>query len=201
MQKRVLLITGQPGIGKTTALTRIVQALNQQGHKVGGMITREVRSSGIRVGFQILDIDSGQTGWLAHIHQQKGPKIGKYVVNLSDLNQIGVKAITNAMKDQDIIAIDEIGPMELLSKEFTDAVRKTAESPKPLISVIHWKARDKLIDQIKARKDAQTYVITAENRDILPQTVIEKAQELLSTTTTTQTVLAPKPNSREKSET
>ena len=201
MQKRVLLITGQPGIGKTTALTRIVQALNQQGHKVGGMITREVRSSGIRVGFQILDIDSGQTGWLAHIHQQTGPKIGKYGVNLSDLNQIGVKAITNAMKDQDIIAIDEIGPMELLSEEFTDAVRKTAESQKPLISVIHWKARDKLIDQIKARKDAQTYVITAENRDILPQTVIEKAQELLSATTTAQTVLAPKLNSIEKSET
>ncbi|NWF97298.1 MAG: DUF2478 domain-containing protein [Candidatus Thorarchaeota archaeon] len=111
MNKRILLLTGNPGVGKTTVLLRVVEALKAKGYSVGGMISREVRSGGTRVGFEILDLASGRRGWLAHVNQPSGPQVGKYRVNLEDLNSIGAEAIANAVASSDVVAIDEIGPM------------------------------------------------------------------------------------------
>ena len=131
--KRVLLITGSPGVGKTTVLMKTVGILQEKGIQVGGMISREVRESGTRVGFEIQDLSNERRGWLAH-------------VNLQNLNNIGVQAILEAIENCDVIAVDELGPMELFSKKFKTAVKKALASPKPVVAVVHWKAKDKLIN-------------------------------------------------------
>ena len=146
MRKRVLLLTGSPGVGKTTLLLKIMDILRAKGYRIGGMVSREVRSSGTRIGFEILDLASGKLGWLAHINQKTGPQVGKYRVNLEDLDKIGVEAVLKAVRECDVIAIDEIGPMELFSEKFRLAVEEAAESGKLLVGVVHWKARDKLVD-------------------------------------------------------
>ncbi|RJS68314.1 hypothetical protein CW693_04680 [Candidatus Bathyarchaeota archaeon] len=51
LKKRLLLLTGNPGVGKTTVLLRVIKALKAEGYTVGGMISREVRTHGTRVGF------------------------------------------------------------------------------------------------------------------------------------------------------
>ena len=84
--KRILLITGPPGVGKTTVLTKTVNLLKERGFSVGGMLSREVRENGVRVGFEILDLGSQQHGWLAHVNQQSGPRVGKYRVVMPDSN-------------------------------------------------------------------------------------------------------------------
>ena len=177
--KRVLLITGSPEVGKTTTLIKVVDLLREKGYNVGGMISREVREAGIRVGFEILDLSSQKRGWLAHIKQKTGPQVGKYHVNLEDLEAVGAQAITEATENCDIVAIDEIGPMEMFSEKFKEAVRKALESPKLVIAVIHWKAQDKLINAIKNLKDAETFTVTPEKRDQLSQTIAEKAVQSL----------------------
>jgi nucleoside-triphosphatase len=73
LAKRVLLLTGAPGVGKITVLIEIVDALKAKGVSVGGMISREVREGNVRVGFEILDLTSGKRGWLAHVNQKSGP--------------------------------------------------------------------------------------------------------------------------------
>ena len=95
---RVLILTGAPGVGKTTLLTKIVDALKAKGVSVGGMISREVREGNVRVGFEILDLANGRHGWLAHVNGQSGPQVGKYHVNLDDLDNIGAAAITQALE-------------------------------------------------------------------------------------------------------
>ncbi|MEM3873777.1 MAG: NTPase [Candidatus Bathyarchaeia archaeon] len=180
MPKRVLLITGSPGIGKTTLLLKVVDALRARGYSVGGMVSREVRSCGTRVGFEILDLaDNSRRGWLAHVNQKTGPQVGKYRVNLEDLDSVGVKAILRAIRECDVIVIDEIGPMELFSENFRQAVTKAFESGKLVIAVVHWKARDKLIDAAKTRKDAEIFNVTFGNRDELPKAVVQEAEEFL----------------------
>ena len=72
MQKRVLLLTGAPGVGKTTVLIKTVDALKAKGVSVGGMISREAREGNVRVGFEIIDLTNGKHGWLAHINQKNG---------------------------------------------------------------------------------------------------------------------------------
>jgi nucleoside-triphosphatase len=179
MQKRVLLLTGTPGIGKTTVLTKTVSALKEKGYCVGGMISREVRENGVRVGFEILDLNSGKSGWLAHVDQKSGPHVGKYRVNMEDLNFIGAKAIEDAVEKCAIIAIDEIGPMELFSEKFKEATRKALEGNKPVLAVVHWKTHDKLINEAKSRHGSETFTVTQQNRDKLPEIITQKTLQVL----------------------
>ena len=181
MPKRVLLVTGSPGVGKTTLLLRVVEALKAKGYSFGGMVSREVRSCGARVGFEILDLaDSSRHGWLAHVNQKTGPQVGRYRVNLEDLDNVGVEAVLRAVRECDIVAIDEIGPMELFSEKFRRAVLEAVESGKLVIAVVHWKARDKIIEALKKREDAEIFNVTCENRGELHKTVVQKAQEFLN---------------------
>jgi nucleoside-triphosphatase len=179
LKKRVLLLTGVPGVGKTTVLLKTVEALKARGYSVGGMISREVRSCGVRVGFEILDLGSGRRGWLAHINQKIGPQVGKYRVNIEDLNSVGVEAILKAIEDHDVVAIDEIGPMELFSEKFREAVKKAIECGKLVVGVVHWKARDKLIEEVKKREDTEIITVTYENRNKLHQAITENFMEIL----------------------
>jgi nucleoside-triphosphatase len=179
LQERVLLLTGNPGVGKTTVLMKTVSVLKEKGYCVGGMISREVREGGMRVGFEILDLSSGRSGWLAHVNQESGPQVGKYRVNREDLDCIGAKAIADAVEKCAVIAIDEIGPMEMFSEKFKEAARKALESNKPVVAVVHWKARDKLINEAKTREDSENFTVTRENRNKLPETITQKTLELL----------------------
>ena len=172
MRKKLLFLTGAPGTGKTTILLKVADALKSKGYRIGGMITREVRSCGSRVGFQIIDVQSSRQGWLAHVNLKTGPKVGRYRVNLEDLNSIGAAAILKAVKGSDIILIDEIGPMELFSEKFKEAVRKAVESGKIVIGTVHWRMRDATIEEIKQREDAEIHVVTRENRDKLPKIIV-----------------------------
>ena len=172
--RRLVLITGPPRTGKTTVLLKTAEKLRAQGHKVGGMISQEVREKDIRVGFEILDYASGRRGWLAHTQQPAGPRIGKYRVNIDSLNSIGVTAILNAIENSDTVLIDEIGPMELCSKTFIEAVRKAVNSPKPTLATIHYRAQNQFIKQTKARKDADLIEVTPENRPKLPDLITDK---------------------------
>jgi len=182
LHKRVLLITGSPGVGKTTVLLRTADMLKTKGFSVGGMVSREVRSCGTRVGFEVSDLCTGKTGWLAHINQKYGPKVGKYRVNLGDLDSVGVEAVQKANEKCDIVAVDEVGPMELFSEKFRTAVQNAVEGRKPVITTVHWRAEDKLVKMMKTRQDAETFVVTWENRESLPATIAGKAVQYLAAT-------------------
>ena len=175
----IVFITGQPGIGKTSVFLNAIETLKKRGYRVGGMVSREVRERGVRVGFEIVDIYTGQRGWLAHVNQPKGPQVSKYRVNLGDLKTIGAHSILNAIHKADVVAIDEIGPMELFSPDFKEAVVKALESNKPLLGTIHHKAQDALINTIKTRKDAEILKVTYENRSTLHNLIIDKILQFL----------------------
>lgn len=161
-------------MGKTTVLARAVSALRGQGVSVGGMFSREVREGSSRVGFEIVDVACAKVGWLAHVNQQGGPQVGKYHVNLGDLESVGVQAINTAVERSDVVVIDEIGPMELFSQKFKETAQKALESSKLVIAVVHWKAQDKLVVDAKSRADAQVFTVTTQNRDTLHEAVVEK---------------------------
>ncbi|MFQ5758841.1 MAG: NTPase [Candidatus Bathyarchaeia archaeon] len=177
--KRLIFLTGRPGVGKTSVLLRAVDILKAKGYKIGGMISREVRERGVRVGFEIVDFRTGGKGWLAHVNHPTGPRVGKYRVNLSDLKTIGASSIHNAVKDADIIVVDEIGPMELFSSDFKEAVVRGIKSKKPMIGTIHYRARDPLINAIKAQEDTEILEVTRENRGRLHTVLVGRVLQLM----------------------
>jgi nucleoside-triphosphatase len=179
LQKRVLLLTGAPSVGKTTVLIKTVNALKAKGISVGGMISREVREGNVRIGFEIIDLTNSKHGWLAHVNQRTGPQVGKYHVNMEDLEKIGATAIAEAVEKCDAVAVDEIGPMELFSQKFKQAVKQALESKKLVLAVVHAKAREPLINEAKQRDDAETFTVTLANRDKLTEELTKHALEIL----------------------
>ena len=169
LPKRIFLLTGAPSIGKTTIIIKTIEDLKEEEVSVGGMISKEAREGNTRVGFEIIDLINGKRGWLAHINQKSGPKVGKYRINLADLENIGAKAITQAIEKCSVVAIDEIGPMELYSQKFKGAARQALESRKTVLAVVHYKARDLLITEAKQREDAELFTVTLVNRESLSQ--------------------------------
>jgi nucleoside-triphosphatase len=178
--KRLFVVTGSPGIGKTTVMLKTAENLRARGCLVGGMISRDVRTGGDRIGFELLDLESGKKGSLASVHQNEGPRVGKYRVNIEDLVIIGAGSILRAIANADVIIIDEIGPMELFSPEFVQAVLKALDSGKPIICTVHWKMKNELIDKIGLREDVETYIVTNDNRDRLNELLVQRTVELLS---------------------
>src|SRR2546421_1782737 len=122
---RRVLITGRPGSGKTTLIKRIVDNLPSRG--AAGFYTEEIREHGARVGFKIVTLD-GQEAVLAHVDFTTPARVGKYGLDLSAVEGIGVSAIRTAIREQRLVVIDEIGPMEIRSPVFRDAVTEAFKS-------------------------------------------------------------------------
>ncbi len=168
-------ITGKPGIGKSTIIKEVIRRLKAEGIAVGGMLTSDIHEKGRRVGFSIEGISTGEKGILAHTQlHQSGPKVGKYTVNLTDLDAIGARSINNALTRSEprIIIIDEIGPMELKSRRFIEAVEKAMNSDKHLIVSVHQRSAHELVRQIKST--FEILEVTAENRDELAAVIMDK---------------------------
>jgi nucleoside-triphosphatase len=177
--KRIVLITGPPGVGKTSTLRRTVNELKRRKYAVGGMICAEVREGGIRVGFEIEDLSTGERGWLAHVNQPEGPRVGKYKVNLTDLEVVGVGSILGALQSADVLAVDEIGPMELSSQAFSKALTKAVESGKPMLGTIHYGLKNPLVSGIKNREDVEILKVTYENRETLHNLIADMMAKYL----------------------
>ena len=164
-QKRIWLVTGDPGSGKTTMISKILFAVRSEGFTVGGIMTKEVREKGERTGFEIVDVSSMKKGSLASKNQPYGPRVAKYRVNLKNLAEIGSTALENALESSDLIVCDEMGPLELFSPEFRRSVQKIISSSKPVLGSIHKRLVDPLVDGIKANPDVEVIEITEDNRD------------------------------------
>jgi nucleoside-triphosphatase len=171
----IWLITGSPGIGKSTAVSKVLMRLKSAGVIVGGCTTSEKRSGGTRTGFEIRDLSSGRTGELASAASKIGPRVGRYRVNLEDLAKVGGAGLEAASSSSELIVVDEVGPMELVSPEFRKGVRLCIDSGRPLLAVVHERLEDDLLKELR-EKAAAIFTLTVENRD---EAVDELARALL----------------------
>lgn len=160
-------MTGLPGVGKTTVIR---QTLNFIKNVAGGFYTEEIRSPTGRLGFKIVALD-GMEGVLAHVDYRGFSRVGKYGVNLKVLESIGVKAILNALNCKEVVVIDEIGKMELLSSEFREAVKKVVFSEKKLLATIMLHHHP-FADELKRLSQVKIIEVTLRNRDELSQKIV-----------------------------
>ena len=163
-------ITGLPGVGKTDTLIKIVKDLEESGYRVGGMVTEAIIENNDRVGFYVMDWQTKERKIFAHVDFDTGEKVGKYGVDVKVLEEIGVPAIERAIADEniDIIIIDEVGKMEMLSERFCKVVIDALDSDKPILLTLHKKSRSPLLQDIRRRDDIRILEVTPVNRNLLP---------------------------------
>lgn len=165
----IVAVTGHPGVGKTTLVERVLEAVPLV---AGGMVAKEIRKVGRRVGFAVIDVATGKQGVLAHIHREEGPRLGRYRVNLTDLEGIGVTAIERAIQEYNLVVVDEVGPMELKSPRFIAAVTRALEEAENLLVTVHRASNHRLAYRIRHECDLLVR-LTSGNREEKIGEVIE----------------------------
>ncbi len=168
---RTILLTGRPGVGKTTVIKRVVERL---GRHAGGFYATEIRKGGRRQGFRIVTLD-GQEGVLSHVDIKGRPRVSRYGVNTRDLEEVGVAALRRAAMDADLIVVDEIGKMELFSEAFRRAVAEAIEGDKPVLGTV-MASPEPWVDALKGLPQVTVLEVTRENREQLVSLVIELLQ-------------------------
>ena len=156
-----ILVTGPPRSGKSTLIEKVVQRISRP---ATGFFTREIRESGKRVGFSINTLDH-RTGVLAHQGIHSRFRVGRYGVNLEDIDGIAVPSMKPDRPDM-LIVIDEIGKMECFSELFKKTLVSLLNSKHRVLGSITMKG-DRFIRQIKARDDVMLVTVTPKNRDKL----------------------------------
>lgn len=157
---KVLLLSGKPGTGKTSL---IKEAVDRAKIKAGGFYTQETRSGGVRQGFKIVTLD-GKEAILAHIKISSPYQVSKYKVDTDSLNEVGVSALQQALNENDLIVVDEIGKMELLSPQFQEVVLQAIESGKKVLGTIMLNPHP-FADEIKRRPEVKTVVVSRVNHN------------------------------------
>jgi len=168
-----ILLTGRPGCGKTTLIKRVVNSLPR---RAGGFYTEEIRDGGTRTGFKIVTLD-GEEAVFAHVDFKSPDRLGKYGLDLSALEKSGVGTVRRAVRARRLVVIDEIGPMEIRSAIFRDAVTEALDSEVPLFATIFARSLP-FTDAIKSRPDVTLIEVRPENRERLVSELSDKIRAL-----------------------
>lgn len=164
--QHVLLLTGAPGCGKTTAIRRLAAAIAPA--RVGGFLTDEIRESGQRVGFRLETFD-GRTMVLARADLTSTQRVGRYGVDVQAFERIAGESLA---ADAEVFLIDEIGRMECLSPRFVADVTTLLDGGKLVVASIAMRGGG-LIASSRSRRDVELWTVTRANRDDIPRRALE----------------------------
>jgi nucleoside-triphosphatase len=184
-------ITGLPRAGKSAVLEKVVKMLSDERRQekqarrddtagnpvVGGMKTRTILDGGQRVGFEVVDIITGDSAIMAHRDIDSRTRILGYGIDPTALDKIGVAAIQRTIDECEILVIDEIGKYSVESEAFVKAVREGLDRDMPTILTLHKKSRHPLLQDIRRRDDARILEVTPVNRALLPYKIYKLVRE------------------------
>ena len=169
---QTLLLTGRPGIGKTTIIKAVIAQL---GDRAGGFYTEEILGPGGRKGFRLITL-AGQSEIIAHVDFKSRSQIGRYGVKVDAIDRLGAGAIRAAAEHHPIVIVDEIGKMELFSSQFQSAVLKAISGP-PIVLATAMRDEQPWVMALKALPTVTVWEVTKANRSRLPGEMLRWLQE------------------------
>jgi nucleoside-triphosphatase len=128
-----ILLTGNPGSGKTTTIRATVELLRGR-IDATGFTTEEIREEGRRIGFRGVTLD-GHDFLLAHARNSGAARVGPYGVELAGLESIGLASLVPSSPVQ-LVVVDEIGKMECLSEAFKTRVAALLDDDTPFLGTV-----------------------------------------------------------------
>lgn len=169
-----ILVTGRPGVGKTTIVRKIVSEIKrlEPNWTISGFYTSEIRQKGRRIGFNLHTLN-GQTGVLARLSNttiKSKFRVGKYSVDVSDLEDIAVPIL---YRSRDLLVIDELGKMELFSLKFKKAVKYALNNQPRILATIPY-YENSFLASIKKQPIIQLWELTRPNREELFKEIIQE---------------------------
>ena len=92
--------------------------------------------------------------------------MGNYGVDVASLDRVAVPAIRRAIQASDIVVVDEIGRMELLSPAFREVLLEALDSERRLVGTVMLQPHP-FADQVKHDPRVEVLLVSKANRDQL----------------------------------
>ena len=169
-----LLLTGHPGIGKTTIIRKVVEAL---GDRAGGFYTEEITGPGGRHGIKLITL-YGREVTLAHkdLKAQRYPRVGRYGVDTNALESVGVRALEKAIRRNRIVIVDQIGLMELHSRKFLEVLMGGFMGGAHIVGTIMTKSHPEA-DVFRYLSQVEIWEVDRRNRNAMHKRVLTWVNE------------------------
>jgi nucleoside-triphosphatase len=161
-----LLLTGRPGVGKTTVIQRTLAWMPSL--RSSGFTTAEIRGDRGRLGFRATTLD-GREIVLAHVDIRSRHRVSRYGVDVPGFEREIVAGL-DPRRQADVFVVDEIGKMECFSEAFCAAIERLLDDPRPLLGTIALRG-PAFIQQVRRRTDVELIEVTRANRQALPETI------------------------------
>ncbi|XP_022740867.1 cancer-related nucleoside-triphosphatase [Durio zibethinus] len=184
---KCFLVTGPPGVGKTTLIMRIYETLklSNPNLKLQGFYSQEIRQGGERVGFEVVTLD-GRRGRLAcsilpSPEARQWPAVGKYKVDIASFEAVALPEL-KVREDTDLFIIDEVGKMELYSSYFFPAILNILQSNIPLLATVPIPKFGKDIPavvRLKNHPGATIFTLDQSNRDAMKEQIYSQLVDML----------------------
>lgn len=170
-----LLLTGRPGIGKTTVIRRVLERLPPL--RLGGFTTAEIRGPRGRLGFRATAL-GGPEIVLAHVEQAGPWRVGNYGVDVAAFERVVLPFLDPGQEEVELFVVDEIGKMECFSALFRRRVWQLLDDPRPLLGSVALRG-PAFIEEVRRRPDVELVEVTPANRAVLPEEVAVRVQDWL----------------------
>jgi nucleoside-triphosphatase len=162
-----ILITGIPGVGKTTLIKRLARDLTPLVLK--GFYKESIIEYNVCKGFRIVTLDY-EEHILAHINIEGPDRIQKYGVHIEGFEKLVLKEM-EVCSGVELYLIDEIGKMECLSGKFCSQLTKLFASDLPLIATASISGLPDG-DKFSKNDDLKIIRMTRQNRDSLWKNIL-----------------------------
>lgn len=179
---RHVVVTGPPGVGKTTLIKKTCDALRSRHIPVQGFYTQECREEGCRIGFDVVTL-AGDRQPLARLRaatsRDDGSQfVGKYRVLLSSFEACALPVLTLPVVPAPVpvIVVDEIGKMELISRTFEQTIRQLmSRQDLTILATIPDKRKlpVALADEIRRSSTVRLFEINTDNRRYIGDKIVD----------------------------
>ena len=178
MNSRVWGVTGRTGTGKTKVINTLHYRLSSENISMGGVLTRDIKNHGKRVGIGIHNISTGIDYEIANVNRKTGPRLQKFRINIKNIDSHLIKELHDSSLKADLILIDMIGPMELFSRKFCELVETLLKEDKKILCAIQTKYNHPLIKEIKEFRNSEIHDLNKKHKveviDSIYKSIIEE---------------------------
>jgi nucleoside-triphosphatase THEP1 len=147
--RKVFIVTGSQGEGKTAFVKKLIGLLNENGIKTGGILSERVMTGTETIGYDIVNISTGERSvFLRQDEEGVFMKIGRFCIYPEGL-KAGISVLNSSYADRNkITIIDEVGRLELQGRGWTQELDRLLKMPGCNIMM---SVRDVFVDQVKEK--------------------------------------------------
>ncbi|MFA5648122.1 MAG: nucleoside-triphosphatase [Bacteroidales bacterium] len=156
LTRKIYIITGSIGEGKTTQVQKIVSELQSRGIPLSGVYSPRIMELGQTTGYDVVDIQSGRREpFLRLAENENFERIGRYSI-LPEGYNFGRTALKNSSIDNNrLVIIDEVGKLDLDNQGWAESIAELVNSSQFLVFAV----RDTFAELVINKWDLKDYSV------------------------------------------